>query len=165
MWPRLFPRQGFQLGFMFQRAAERHPGVTVTLDRPLDVTGGARLRYTYRELAGTVDDLAARLWSAGVRRGDHVVVYKTDNVDIALLACAASPPGANPAPLSPRRRGTPALHMSFVPSRFYHLLGVLLHHGSPLVLIVDPDPAAVGKLLVQARPGIVETHPNTYVLW
>jgi acyl-coenzyme A synthetase/AMP-(fatty) acid ligase len=278
MWPRLFPRQGFQLGFMFQRAAERHPDVTVTLDRPLDVIGGTRLQYTYRELAEVVDDLAARLWTAGVRRADRVVIHKTDNVDIALLACAVSRIGAVPALLSPGLDGTAvggllrrihrpwlvtdeaklggelasdgvleparrvltvgaaagmtagttpladlartdqwapvrispeepalvthssgttglpklavhctrtmwhrlipqiilgwptrgetaALHMSFVHSRFYHLLGVLLHYGSPLVLLVDPEPAAVGKLLERTRPGIVETHPNTYVLW
>lgn len=63
-------------------------------------------------------------------------------------------------------RGEPAaLHMSYVHSRFYHLLGVLLRFGSPLLLVVDPDPAQVGPLLAAHRPGIVETHPNTYVLW
>ncbi|MER5582031.1 class I adenylate-forming enzyme family protein [Streptomyces asoensis] len=65
----------------------------------------------------------------------------------------------------PTRGETAALHMSFVHSRFYHLLGVLLRFGSPLVLITDPDPAAVGPLLARHRPGIVETHPNTFVLW
>ncbi|MEU5633845.1 class I adenylate-forming enzyme family protein [Streptomyces rishiriensis] len=65
----------------------------------------------------------------------------------------------------PTRGETAALHMSFAHSRFYHLLGVLLHFGSPLVLITDPEPAAVGPLLARHRPGIVETHPNTFVLW
>ncbi|MCQ9182693.1 acyl--CoA ligase [Streptomyces sp. IBSBF 2953] len=65
----------------------------------------------------------------------------------------------------PTRGETAALHMSFVHSRFYHLLGVLLRFGSPLVLITDPEPAAVGPLLARHRPGIVETHPNTFVLW
>ncbi|GAB2933413.1 class I adenylate-forming enzyme family protein [Streptomyces heilongjiangensis] len=65
----------------------------------------------------------------------------------------------------PTRGETAALHMSFVHSRFYHLLGVLLHFGSPLVLILDPEPANVGPLLARHRPGIVETHPNTFVLW
>ncbi|MGC9535375.1 class I adenylate-forming enzyme family protein [Streptomyces sp. UG1] len=65
----------------------------------------------------------------------------------------------------PTRGETAALHMSFVHSRFYHLLGVLLHFGSPLVLITDPAPDRVAPLLVRHRPGIVETHPNTFVLW
>jgi fatty acid CoA ligase FadD22 len=63
------------------------------------------------------------------------------------------------------RGETAALHMSFVHSRFYHLLGVLLHFGSPLLMLVDPDPASAGPLLAEHRPGIVETHPNTFVLW
>ncbi|GFJ94059.1 hypothetical protein Prum_077010 [Phytohabitans rumicis] len=65
----------------------------------------------------------------------------------------------------PTRGETAALHMSFVHSRFYHALGVLLHYGSPLVLLVDPDPKSVGQILTSTRPGILETHPNTYVLW
>lgn len=65
----------------------------------------------------------------------------------------------------PTRGETAALHMSFVHSRFYHLLGVLLSFGSPLVLITDPDPANVAPILTRHRPGIVETHPNTFVLW
>jgi acyl-coenzyme A synthetase/AMP-(fatty) acid ligase len=65
----------------------------------------------------------------------------------------------------PTRGETAALHMSFVHSRFYHLLGVLLHFGSPLLMITDPEPAAAGPLLARHRPGIVETHPNTFVLW
>lgn len=65
----------------------------------------------------------------------------------------------------PTRGETAALHMSFVHSRFYHLLGVLLHFGSPLLFITDPEPAAAGPLLARHRPGIVETHPNTFVLW
>lgn len=65
----------------------------------------------------------------------------------------------------PVRGETAALHMSFVHSRFYHLLGVLLHFGSPLLMITDPAPASAGPLLAAHRPGIVETHPNTFVLW
>ncbi|MEV7090766.1 AMP-binding protein [Streptomyces sp. NPDC093085] len=65
----------------------------------------------------------------------------------------------------PTRGESAALHLSFVHSRFYHLLGVLLHFGSPLLLLVDPDPASAGPLLARHRPGIVETHPNTFVLW
>ncbi|RSM86222.1 long-chain acyl-CoA synthetase [Kibdelosporangium aridum] len=65
----------------------------------------------------------------------------------------------------PVRGETAALCMSFVHSRFYHALGVFLSGGSPLLLLVDHDPASVGPLLAQWRPGVVETHPNTFVLW
>jgi fatty acid CoA ligase FadD22 len=65
----------------------------------------------------------------------------------------------------PTRGETAAVCMSYAHSRFYHALGVFLHYGSPLLALVDHEPAGVGPLLARARPGIVETHPNTFVLW
>ncbi|MHB9863613.1 class I adenylate-forming enzyme family protein [Streptomyces sp. YIM S03343] len=270
----LLADRAFYLGPVFRQAADRHGAVFVTLDRPLDVSPGLGVDLTYTALADLVEELSARLWEAGVRPSEEVVVHKTDNVDIVLLTCAVSRIGAVPVLLSPTLAGpvvaqllarlhqpwlitdratlegtlseaalpdlvrrtlsvddapgavplekyagsqppaavrlhprepslithssgttgvpklavhcantmwnrlvpqkamglptrgeTAALHMSFVHSRFYHLLGVLLHYGSPLVLITDPDPAKVGPLLTRHRPGIVETHPNTFVLW
>ncbi|WP_151476181.1 class I adenylate-forming enzyme family protein [Streptomyces albicerus] len=270
----LLSDRGFYLGPMFQQAAARHGAVPVTLDRPLDVNPDLGLDLSYPVLAALVDELSGRLWEAGVRPSEQVVVHKTDNVDIVLLTCAVSRIGAVPVLLSPGLQGpvvgrllkrlhepwlitdrakltgplqdigvadlvrqtlsvddapgavpldkyagapshgpvrlhprepalithssgttgvpklavhcantmwnrlvpqkamgwptrgeTAALHMSFVHSRFYHLLGVLLHFGSPLLFITDPEPAAAGPLLARHRPGIVETHPNTFVLW
>ncbi|MHA5053584.1 class I adenylate-forming enzyme family protein [Streptomyces sp. SD15] len=270
----LLADRGFYLGPMFRRAADRHGAVFVTLDRPLDVNPDLGVDLSYPVLADVVEELSGRLWEAGVRPSEQVVVHKTDNVDIMLLTCAVSRIGAVPVLLSPGLAGpvvgqllerlhqpwlitdrakldgpltdldvsalvrqilsvddapgavplekyagaeppspvrlhprepalithssgttgvpklavhcpntmwnrlvpqqamgwptrgeTAALHMSFVHSRFYHLLGVLLRFGSPLVLITDPDPATVGPLLARHRPGIVETHPNTFVLW
>jgi acyl-coenzyme A synthetase/AMP-(fatty) acid ligase len=274
-------RRGFYIGEMFERAAARHGNVRVTLDRALDVAPDSGLDHTYVTLAELVNELAARLWAAGVRPADRVAVYKSDNVDIALLACALSRIGAVPALLSPSlspavvakllerlerpwlicdpakltgelaaptlaaltrdvvlvgagakaqaeliagtaletlsgaprqpavrlgakdpalithssgttglpklavhcphalwnrllpqqvmgwpsRGETAALCVSYVHSRFYHALGVFLGYGSPLVLLVDHEPALVGPLLARLRPGIVETHPNTFVLW
>ena len=261
-----FSHRGFYLGPMFRRAADRHGAVFVTLDRPLDTHPGLGVDLTYSALADIVEELSGRLWEAGVRPSEQVVVHKADNVDIVLLTCAVSRIGAVPVLLSPALAGevvgelierlrrpwlvtdrtkldgplkgvglavrdtlavedlekyagaerppavrphprepalithgsgttglprlavhcantmwnrlvpqkalgrptrgeTAALHMSFVHPRFYDLLGVLLHFGSPLVLITDPDPAAVGPLLVRHRPGIVETHPSAFVLW
>ncbi|MDO0912325.1 class I adenylate-forming enzyme family protein [Streptomyces sp. DT2A-34] len=273
----LLADRGFYLGPVFRRAADRHGAVRVTLDRPLDIRPDLGVDLSYPVLADVVEELAGRLWEAGVRPSEQVAVHKTDNVDIVLLTCAVSRVGAVPVLLSPALAGpvvaqllgrlrrpwlitdrakldgplkdagvsglvrrtlcvdgvddapgaeplekyagaepaapvrlhprepslithssgttgvpklavhcantmwnrlvpqkamgrptrgeTAALHMSFVHSRFYHLLGVLLHFGSPLVLITDPEPAAVAPLLVRHRPGIVETHPNTFVLW
>lgn len=270
----LLPDRGFYLGPMFRQAADRHGAAFVTLDRPLDVNPDLGVYLSYTVLADLVDELSGRLWEAGVRPSEEVVIHKSDNVDIVLLTCAVSRIGAVPALLAPALAGpvagqllerlhkpwlitdraklegplkdvelptlvrqtlsvddapgavpleqyagskppTPvrlhprepslithssgttgvpklavhcpntmwnrlvpqkamgwptrgeiaALHMSFVHSRFYHLLGVLLHFGSPLVLITHPEPASVGPLLTRHRPGIVETHPNTFVLW
>ncbi|ONI84570.1 long-chain acyl-CoA synthetase [Saccharothrix sp. ALI-22-I] len=275
MQQKIFSGSGFYIGRMFREAASRHGDVPVVLDRPLDVAPEEGLQHTYRSLADLVDRLADKLWAAGARPASPVAVHKSDNADIALLACAASRIGAVPVLLSPgldavtvgillgrldrpllvtdettlsrlmahtdisgltsRRllvsgsardavalsdvlvtrpakpvrlypdepalithssgttdvpklavhcpralwnrlvpqkvmalpvRGeTAAFCMSFVHSRFYHALGTFLSGGSPLLLLVDHDPASVGPLLTRWRPGVVETHPNTFVLW
>ncbi|QKV90925.1 acyl-CoA synthetase [Streptomyces sp. NA02950] len=274
MWQRLLPERGFYPGLMFQEAAARHGRVRVTLDRPLDIAPEAGDDFAYPELADLIDDMAGRLWSAGVRPSEHVAILKRDNADVVLLTCAVSRIGAVPALLSPtleggvvavlldrlhapwlitdrealmstlsgvdttlargvltvdeapgktlalaglagvpRRpairlhphepslithgpgaagiprlevhsphtlwnrlvpqqalgratRGEPAaLHLPFASSRIHQLLGVLLHFGSPLLLLTDPDPAQAGPLLTTHRPGIVETDPHTFALW
>ncbi|HKS49163.1 MAG TPA: class I adenylate-forming enzyme family protein [Amycolatopsis sp.] len=262
---RLAPaRQGFYMGDMFSRAAARHGDVPVILDRPLDVAPDLGTEHTYTSLAEIVDRLTDQLWESGVRPGQQVAIHKTDNIDIALLACALSRIGAVPAllspgldasvvsilltrlerpwlvtdnaklttltdlagctrgvievPLAPATAGTKAigvrrsprepalithssgttdvpklavhcpqalwnrlapqkilalpvrgetaaLCVSYVHSRFYHALGVFLSGGSPLLLLVDHDPASVGPLFARWKPGVVETHPNTFVLW
>jgi acyl-coenzyme A synthetase/AMP-(fatty) acid ligase len=272
---KLFSGNGFYIGQMFREAATRHGAVPVVLDRPLDVAPETGLQHTYRSLADLVDRLADQLWTAGVRPASHVAIHKRDNVDIALLGCAAARIGAVPVLLSPGldaaaaaillgrldrpllvtdeatlsrlaahtdiagltakrvlvngvlpgavtldglevtgrarpvrlhpdepamithssgttdvpklavhcaralwnrlvpqkimalpvRGETAAFCMSFVHSRFYHALGTFLSGGSRLLLLVDHDPASVGALLSRWRPGVVETHPNTFVLW
>src|SRR5687767_562755 len=98
--------RGFHIGDMFHQAAARHGDVPVILDRPLDVAVDEGTRHTYSSLAGIVDRLAKQLWTAGVRARQQVAIHKTDNVDIALLACAVSRVGAVPALLSPGLDGS-----------------------------------------------------------
>ncbi|ASW56767.1 class I adenylate-forming enzyme family protein [Plantactinospora sp. KBS50] len=93
--------RSFQIGLMFDRAAGRHNGVPVRLDEPLQLAPDRGVELTVGKLAELVDDLAARLWAAGVRPTERVAVYKTNNADIPLLACAVARIGAVPALLSP----------------------------------------------------------------
>ncbi|MEU3253454.1 AMP-binding protein [Streptomyces sp. NPDC006997] len=264
------------LGLLPEEAAARHPGVPVTLDHDIDSAPEAGRELTFASLAELVDDLAARLWAAGVRAGEHLALYKRHNFDIYLLACAASRIGAVPVLLSPaldgptvqalldrlerpnlltdegklagelaalplaktaarvlvprgehpgtvsldsltgaprrspvrldgdqpalmthtsgttgvpklvvhtalslrgryrpqeqlvgliRRKETYAVHVSFVHSRMYMALAVMLEHGMPVVVIDDGEPERVAPLLARTRPGIIETHPNTFVEW
>jgi acyl-coenzyme A synthetase/AMP-(fatty) acid ligase len=97
--------RGFYLGPVFRRAADRHGAVFVTLDRPLDVDPSLGVDLSYPMLADVVEELSGRLWEAGVRPSEQVVVHKTDNVDIMLLTCAISRIGAVPALLSPSLAG------------------------------------------------------------
>ncbi|MEU3567976.1 AMP-binding protein [Kitasatospora sp. NPDC036755] len=95
--------RGIRLGTLFDRAAARHPANVVILDHDTDLAPGRRL--TVGEIAGLVADFASRLWAAGVRPGDRVVVYKTNGFDITLLACVAARIGAVPVLLSPKLDG------------------------------------------------------------
>ncbi|MFD6618767.1 class I adenylate-forming enzyme family protein [Streptomyces albidoflavus] len=269
-------KKPLRLGLLPEEAASRHPGVPVTLDHDIDSAPEAGRELTFASLAELVDDMAGRLWAAGVRAGEHLALYKNHNFDIYLLACAASRIGAVPVLLSPaldgttvrtlldrlkrpnlltdsakladelkdlplseavarvivpqgehtgavslqslagsprpvpvrldgdqpalmthtsgttgipklvvhtalslrgryrpqerlvsliRRKETYAVHVSFVHSRMYMALAVMLEHGMPVVVVGDGDCERVAPLFARTRPGIVETHPNTFVEW
>jgi acyl-coenzyme A synthetase/AMP-(fatty) acid ligase len=96
-----FRKHGLHLGLVPEAAAAKHGSTLLTLDHDLDVLPGAGRRITVAELAEHVDDLAARLAAAGVRPGDHVVVHKSQNFDVWVLATAVSRVGAVPVMLSP----------------------------------------------------------------
>ncbi|MFF1379135.1 class I adenylate-forming enzyme family protein [Streptomyces sp. NPDC058308] len=97
--------RGIRLGTLFERAASRHPTNVLILDHDLDIAPGLGRRATIAEVAELVDDFAARLWAAGVRPGERVVVHKSDSFDITLLACAVARTGAVPVLLSPSLDG------------------------------------------------------------
>ncbi|MGH3887043.1 MAG: class I adenylate-forming enzyme family protein [Pseudonocardiaceae bacterium] len=97
--------RGIRLGTLFDRAASRHPTNTVILDHDLDIAPELGRRATLPEIANLVDDFASRFWTAGVRPGDKVVVYKSNGFDITLLACIVARIGAVPVLLSSKLDG------------------------------------------------------------
>lgn len=103
--------KGFYIGSMFDRAAARHGTAPVVLDTPLHVAPDEGVRLTVGRLADLVREIAGRLVAAGVQRGQHVVVYKTNNFDIALLSAAAQRIGAVPALFSPMLDGATATRL------------------------------------------------------
>jgi hypothetical protein len=73
----LFPsaeRHGLYLGLVPEKAAARHPNSPITLDHDLDAAPGIGREFTVADLADLVDDVAARLWAAGIRPRDHVAL-------------------------------------------------------------------------------------------
>ena len=94
-------RRGLYFGLVPEVAAAGNGSTLLTLDHDLDVLPGVGRRLTVAELAFHVDDLAGRLWAAGVRPGEHVAIYKSANVDVWVLATAAARVGAVPVMLSP----------------------------------------------------------------
>ncbi|WP_020665965.1 class I adenylate-forming enzyme family protein [Amycolatopsis nigrescens] len=103
--------RGIRLGTLFERAAAKHPGNLVTLDHDLDIAPELGRRSTVRRLADLVDEFAARLWAAGVRPGEQVVVHKSDGFDITLLECAVARIGAVPVLLSPKLDGATVVEL------------------------------------------------------
>lgn len=97
--------KGIRLGTLFDRAAARYPTNLVLLDHDLDIAPELGRTLTLTQTADLIDDFASRLWAAGVRTGDHVVVYKTNGFDITLLACVTARIGAIPVLLSPKLDG------------------------------------------------------------
>ena len=94
-------KRGLHLGLLPAMAAAVNGSTPITLDHDLDVLPEVGRDLTVTELADHVDDLAARLWAAGVRPDEHLVVYKTANADSWMLGSAASRIGAVPVMLSP----------------------------------------------------------------
>jgi acyl-coenzyme A synthetase/AMP-(fatty) acid ligase len=94
-------KRGLHLGLVPHLAATRNGATPLTLDHDLDVLPEVGRRLTVAELAGHVADLAGRLWAAGLRPGDRVVIHKVANFDVWMLATAASRMGAVPVMLSP----------------------------------------------------------------
>jgi acyl-coenzyme A synthetase/AMP-(fatty) acid ligase len=270
-------RHGLYLGLVPEKAAALHPDSPITLDHDMDAAPATGRQFTIADLADLVDDMAGRLWAAGVRPRDHVALYKSHNFDIYLLACAAARIGGTPVLLSPaldgetvsalfdrldrphlitdavkidgplagrpldklaatvivaggeerpdtvslaglagaprvapvilgqdspalmthtsgttgipklvvhtarslrgrwlpqarlaqliRDRETYAVHVSFVHSRMFMALAVVLPKGLPLVVIDHGAPQDVAPLFAKVRPGFVETHPNSYMEW
>jgi acyl-coenzyme A synthetase/AMP-(fatty) acid ligase len=103
--------KGIRLGTVFDRAAARHPASPVYLDHDLDLAPELGRRLTLTEIARLIDDFASRLWAARVRPGEHVVILKSDNFDISLLAYCVARVGAVPVLLSPKLDGETACRL------------------------------------------------------
>ncbi|POX52007.1 long-chain acyl-CoA synthetase [Streptomyces sp. Ru71] len=94
-------KRGLHIGLLPEMAAAVNPSTPIFLDHDLDVLPEAGRRLTVAQYADHVDDLAGRLWAAGVRPGERVVIYKTANADHWMLAAAVSRIGAVVVNLSP----------------------------------------------------------------
>ena len=58
-----------------------------------------------------------------------------------------------------------ALCVSFTHIRAYAALALALARHMPLALLIDQDVTAVREIFLRFRPGLLETHPNTFVGW
>ncbi|MFE9562497.1 class I adenylate-forming enzyme family protein [Streptomyces sp. NPDC006487] len=267
---------GLYIGTVPEQAAAARPSTTIMLDHSLDVLPDVSGYLTVGELADHIDDMAARLYAAGVRASDQVAIYKNNNFDIYVLASASARIGAVPVMLSPaldgesaaallarldrpylltddtkldgalagadlvsvthavlsvsaardgvvslqdlagsprrepvllapdqpalmthtsgttglpklvvhshrslfgryrpqRRLGkllktgdTAAIHLSYVHSRMYLGMAVLLQRGLHVAVVNDTGNEKIAELFGRIRPAFVETHPNSFMEW
>ena len=134
-------KRGLHIGLLPEMAAAVNPSTPSTLDHDLDALPEVGRRLTVAQYADHVDDLAARLWAAGVRPDEHVFIYKTAGADHWMLASAISRIGGIVVNISP------ALDPATV--------GVLLERvGRPTLLADD-------ALALQAQDGSVIAHPGS----
>lgn len=98
---RSIQKRGLHIGLLPEMAAAVNASTPITLDHDLGVLPEVGRRLTVAQYAEHVDDLAARLWAAGVRPDERVVLYKTANADHWMLAAAVSRIGAVVVNLSP----------------------------------------------------------------
>ncbi|WBB61040.1 class I adenylate-forming enzyme family protein [Streptomyces sp. WMMC500] len=94
-------KHGLHIGLLPETAAAVNPATPITLDHDLDIFPEAGRRLTVAQYAEHVDDLAGRLWAAGIRPGERVVIYKKANADHWMVAAAISRIGAVVVNLSP----------------------------------------------------------------
>ncbi|MEU6480367.1 AMP-binding protein [Streptomyces sp. NPDC047017] len=57
------------------------------------------------------------------------------------------------------------LHVSFVHSRLFLALAVLLPRGMPALVLRDGSAEHVAEVCARRRPGLLETHPNSFMEW
>lgn len=126
-----------QLGLIVEHAVKRFGPIPLWLDRPLDIAPEQGIELDYVRLGALIVDASRWLAAAGASAGDYVAIIKRENMDILVLAAAASRLGAVPALLSP------GLH----PAAMDELLERL---GRPLVIA---DRAAAERYQFIVGPG------------
>ncbi|UCM88839.1 class I adenylate-forming enzyme family protein [Streptomyces marincola] len=97
--------KGLYMGLVAERAAAEYGDQLILLDHDLDLFPDAGRRITYAQFAEFVDDTAARLHAAGIRRSEHVAIHKSNGLDINIISCAVARIGAVPVQLSPALDG------------------------------------------------------------
>ncbi|MGW7139487.1 class I adenylate-forming enzyme family protein [Streptomyces xanthophaeus] len=150
---RSIQKRGLHIGLLAEMAAAVNPTTPITLDHDLGVLPEVGRRLTVAQYAEHVDDLAARLWAAGVRPDERVVLFKTANADHWMLAAAVSRIGGVVVNLSP---ALDAATVAVLLERVYQ--PTLLTEGSKLDLLADVPLADLTRRVITSadhRPGTI----------
>lgn len=94
----VLPQPSAPLGLLPEYAAEQFPASAFLSDLPWATYAGPVA--TFADFATAVSDLADRLWSAGIRRGDVVAVVQRNHIEVEGTMFALGRLGALPVLLS-----------------------------------------------------------------
>ena len=64
-----------------------------------------------------------------------------------------------------RERETVAIHISFVHSRMFAAMALVLLRGMPVVLLNESAPERIATSMLEHRPGFIEALPNSLMDW
>lgn len=90
-----------RLGVLVEDAVQRHGAIALILDRPLDVAADLGCEIDYARFGALIVQASGWLHAAGLRAGESVAIIKRNNMDMLVLAAAASRLGAVPALIAP----------------------------------------------------------------
>ncbi|EUJ53178.1 long-chain acyl-CoA synthetase [Listeria fleischmannii FSL S10-1203] len=85
----------------FKESAERFPDTPIFFDETLAGFPELGLETTYADCLEVIVKRATQLKTAGVKKADKIMMYKSAKFDTYLLAVSASYLGAVPAMISP----------------------------------------------------------------
>ncbi|SDW78040.1 fatty acid CoA ligase FadD22 [Amycolatopsis xylanica] len=94
----LLPEPSAPLGVLAEYAAGRHGETPFLSDTPWALTD--RPVRTFAEFAAAIEELADRLWAAGVRRTDTVAIVQRNHIEVEAAMLALARIGALPVLLS-----------------------------------------------------------------
>lgn len=157
-------------------AAERHGLVPIHLDAPLDLFPEAGTALDYRGFADLVERAAGLLAGAGARPGTRILVVKSANFDVPLLAFACARIGAVAVLVHPGvgaagiaalvERARAAAIVTDAQTSAAGLLDEVSQDGPPLWFAAGPDPAHPGALVLREQrpadlPQLTALDPGT----
>lgn len=138
-------------------------------DRVIIVAGNRPGAVSLPELAGSprvepvnrpVDEAAMITHTSGTTGLPKLVVHTPRTMGARL-----TPQWRLLSLMRRRERETVAIHISFVHSRMFAAMALVLLRAMPVLLLNESDPESIAESFLTHRPGFIEALPNSLMEW